>query len=79
MRNDEMEEPKRGNPPLHSEKIMTDRKIFFLDLKENDRGRVIKITEDVRGRRDTIMVPLEAAEEFLDALQRILEAEREMQ
>jgi hypothetical protein len=79
MRNDEMEEPKRGSPPLHSEKIMTDRKIFFLDLKENDRGRVIKITEDVRGRRDTIMVPLEAAEEFLDALQRILEAEREMQ
>ncbi len=74
-----MEEPKRGNPPLHSEKIMTDRKIFFLDLKENDRGRVIKITEDVRGRRDTIMVPLEAAEEFLDALQRILEAERDMQ
>jgi hypothetical protein len=58
---------------------MTDRKIFFLDLKENDRGRVIKITEDVRGRRDTIMVPLEAAEEFLDALQRILEAERDMQ
>ncbi len=79
MRNDEMEEPKRGSPPLHSEKIMTDRKIFFLDLKENDRGRVIKITEDVRGRRDTIMVPLEAAEEFLDALQRILEAERDMQ
>ena len=79
MRNEEMEEPKRGNPPLHSEKIMTDRKIFFLDLKENDRGRVIKITEDVRGRRDTIMVPLEAAEEFLDALQRILEAERDMQ
>ena len=79
MRNDEMEEPKRGNPPLHSEKIITDRKIFFLDLKENDRGRVIKITEDVRGRRDTIMVPLEAAEEFLDALQRILEAERDMQ
>lgn len=79
MRNDEMEEPKRANPPLHSEKIMTDRKIFFLDLKENDRGRVIKITEDVRGRRDTIMVPLEAAEEFLDALQRILEAERDMQ
>ncbi|MCX6855609.1 MAG: DNA-binding protein [Verrucomicrobia bacterium] len=79
MRNDEMEEPKRGNPPLHSEKIMTDRKIFFLDLKENDRGRVIKITEDVRGRRDTIMVPLEAAEEFLDALQRILEAERDLE
>jgi len=81
MRNEEFDEqqPRRGNPPLHSEKIMTDRKIFFLDLKENERGRVIKITEDVRGRRDTIMLPLEAAEEFLDAIQRILEAERDMQ
>jgi hypothetical protein len=79
MRNDDYEEqPRRGNPPLHSEKIMTERKIFFLDLKENERGRVIKITEDVRGRRDTIMLPLEAADEFLDALQRILEIERDL-
>ena len=59
------------NPPLHTEKIVTDRKIFFLDLKENDRGRVLKITEDVRGRRDTIMLPVEALREFIDALQRI--------
>jgi hypothetical protein len=79
MRNDDFEEqPRRGNPPLHSEKITTDRKIFFLDLKENERGRVIKITEDVRGRRDTIMLPVEAADEFLDALQRILELERDL-
>lgn len=78
MRHQEFDEERRGTPPLHSEKIITDRKIFFLDLKENERGRVIKITEDVRGRRDTIMLPLEAAEEFLDALQRILEAERDM-
>jgi prevent-host-death family protein len=35
-------------PPLHSEKLVSDRKIFFLDLKENDRGRFIKITEDVQ-------------------------------
>jgi len=79
MRNDDFEEqPRRGSPPLHSEKITTDRKIFFLDLKENERGRVIKITEDVRGRRDTIMLPVEAADEFLDALQRILELERDL-
>lgn len=79
MRTEEFEDqPRRGAPPLHSEKIMTERKIFFLDLKENERGRVIKITEDVRGRRDTIMLPLEAADEFLDALQRILELERDL-
>ena len=59
MRNTEFEDERRPpNPPLHSEKIVTDRKIFFLDLKENDRGKFIKITEDVRGRRDTIILPL---------------------
>lgn len=52
---------------------MTDRKIFFLDLKENDRGRFIKITEDVRGRRDTIILPIEAAQEFMDAMMRALD------
>lgn len=64
------------SPPLMTEKIVTDRKQFFLDLKENARGRVVKITEDVRGRRDTIMVPLETLQEFVDALNRILEHER---
>ena len=75
MRNFDSDEQERRphNPPLHSEKIVTDRKIFFLDLKENDRGRMIKITEDVRGRRDTIILPMEAAQEFMDAMMRILD------
>lgn len=59
---------RRDDEPLHTEKIVTDRKIFFLDLKENDRGRFVKITEDVRGRRDTIMVPEECLDDFIDAL-----------
>jgi hypothetical protein len=33
---------------------------------------VLKITEDVNGRRDTIMVPDEALDDFADALERIL-------
>jgi len=59
---------RRNDDPLHTEKIVTDRKTFFLDLKENDRGRFVKITEDVRGRRDTIMVPEECLDDFIDAL-----------
>jgi hypothetical protein len=62
-------------PPLHTEKLVTDRKIFFLDLKENDRGRVVKITEDVRGRRDTIMLPVDMLRDFIEALQRIEDAD----
>jgi hypothetical protein len=60
---------------LTSEKVVSGRKIFFLDYKENSRGRVLKITEDVNGRRDTIMVPDEALDDFADALERILNSD----
>jgi len=53
---------------LHTEKILADRKVFFLDLKRNNRGMVVKITEDVSGNRDTIMVPAEILGDFIAAL-----------
>ena len=58
---------------LHTEKILSDRKTFFLDLKENARGKVVKITEDVSGNRDTIMVPSEILDDFIAALTDIRE------
>jgi hypothetical protein len=61
--------------PIASEKINFERKVFFLDLKENQRGRFMKITEDVGGRRDTIMLPAGAFKEFLEAIQRLVEFE----
>ncbi|WP_338689257.1 RNA-binding protein [Haloferula helveola] len=57
-----------NNDLLHTEKILADRKTFFLDLKENARGKVVKITEDVSGNRDTIMVPAEILGDFIAAL-----------
>jgi hypothetical protein len=62
-------------PPVATEKVLVDRKIFFLDLKENHRGRVLKITEDVGGRRNTIMLPAEAFGDFVSALERLVEFE----
>lgn len=59
--------------PLYTEKIEVDRKIFFVDLKENDRGKYLKITEDVGGRRDTIIVPIAAVQQLAEALQRSLD------
>ena len=59
MRNDDL---------LHTEKILAERKTFYLDLKENQRGKVIKITEEVSGNRDTIMVPAEILGDFIEAL-----------
>ena len=61
--------------PIATEKVFFERKIFFLDLKENARGRFLKITEDVAGRRDTIMVPMEGASDIVEALKRLVEFE----
>jgi len=76
--NDQEGQPRRQDPPIASEKITWERKTFFLDLKENQRGRFLKITEDVAGRRDTIMVPAEAFKEFLEALGRLIEFEAKL-
>jgi hypothetical protein len=57
----------RPRPPedvLKSEQIQVERKTFILSLKENPRGRFLRITEDVGGRRDNIMIPASGLEEF---------------
>ena len=64
--------------PIASEKITIERKIFVLDLKENQRGRFLKITEDVGGRRDTIMLPAAAFKDFAEALERLIEFEAKL-
>jgi hypothetical protein len=50
---------------LRSEKLQIERKTFVFTLKENPRGRFLRITEDVAGRRDTIIVPAPGLEDFL--------------
>jgi hypothetical protein len=57
---------------LVSDRIQIERKQFYFDLKENPRGRFLRITEDVGGRRDTIIVPATGLDEFMDAIARTL-------
>lgn len=57
---------------LFSDRLQVERKLFFFDLKENDRGRFLRITEDVNGRRDAIVVPTTGLREFRDTLDRVL-------
>ena len=54
-------------------KIIAERKTFFLDLKQNARGKVVRITEKVSSNRDRIMVPAEILDDFIAALQDIRE------
>ena len=62
---------------LLSEKIQIERKQFFFDLKENPRGRFLKITEDVGGRRDTIIVPSTGLDLFRETLEKAISADQE--
>lgn len=61
---------------LLSEKIQIERKQFFFDLKENPRGRFLRITEDVGGRRDTIIIPSTGLDLFRESIQRAIAAEQ---
>ena len=61
---------------LLSEKIQIERKQFFFDLKENPRGRFLRITEEVGGRRDTIIVPSTGLDLFLTTIERAIEADK---
>jgi hypothetical protein len=55
---------------LFSDRVQIERKTFIFELKENPRGRFLKITEDVGGRRDTIIIPSTGLESFRDMIQR---------
>jgi len=63
-----------GGQPIQSEELAnermeTKRKTFFLDLKKNDRGMFIKISERSGGRRSTVMIPYEYIDEFMQKIQ----------
>jgi hypothetical protein len=60
-----------------SDRIQVERKQFFFDLKENPRGRFLRITEDVGGRRDTIIIPSTGLQEFMDAISRVIKVNQE--
>jgi hypothetical protein len=66
-------------PPVNEETLKTDRvqierKTFVFTLKENPRGRFLRITEDVGGRRDTIIIPAPGLEDFKKLLDEMVKA-----
>ena len=63
---------------MKSEKVQIERKVFVFTLKENPRGRFLRITEDVGGRRDTIIVPATGLEDFKKLLDEMVKASGEI-
>jgi hypothetical protein len=63
---------------LKSDKVQIERKTFLFALKENPRGRFLRITEDVGGRRDTIIIPAPGLEDFKKLLDDMVKASNEV-
>jgi hypothetical protein len=57
---------------LFSEQVQIERKLFSFDLRENPRGRFLRITEDVGGRRDTIIIPSTGLDQVREILDRVI-------
>lgn len=54
---------------VFSEKISAKYRTFFVDVKENDHGHLIKISEKSRGgKKSTIMMDAEDLPEIIEAL-----------
>ncbi len=58
----------RNDTLIHTCSMRVERKFFTFDMRENPRGKFVRITEEVNGRRDAIVVPLPGLLEFRDKL-----------
>ena len=57
---------------LESRELQVERKHFFIEFRENDRGRFLKITEEAHGRRNSVIIPSTGLEEFGQHLRQLL-------
>lgn len=57
--NGQTNQDERNETVLMSQKVVANQKLFYLDLKENDRGKFLKISEKDGRFRSTIMIPEE--------------------
>ncbi len=63
---------------LKKDRVQIERKIFVFTLKENPRGRFLRIMEDVGGRRDAIIIPAPGLEDFKKLLDEMVKASAEV-
>jgi hypothetical protein len=57
---------------LYESHLQVERKYITFDLKENPQGTFLRITEEVRGTRNSIVIPATGLEQFRDALNEMI-------
>ena len=58
---------------IATKELQIERKHFFIEFRENDRGRFLKIIEEAHGRRNTIIIPSTGIDELVAAMDEVLD------
>ncbi|MFZ4116374.1 MAG: RNA-binding protein [Chthoniobacterales bacterium] len=64
-----------SNPALESREIQVERKFFTAQIRENERGKFLRLTEEAQGRRNTVIVPSSGFADFANLINDILSTE----
>jgi len=57
---------------IEARELQIERKHFYVELRENERGRFLRITEEAHGRRNSIIVPSTGVEDFTATIAEVL-------
>jgi hypothetical protein len=63
---------------LKSDELQIERKTFFLTLKENPRGRFLRISEENGDKRSSIIIPGSGLKELQKVLEEMVKAAEEI-
>lgn len=74
-----MEGPHGSDAELLSKTLQVEHKIFYFDLKKNNNGKYLKISEKAAGSRSTIIVPASGVRTFVDLFQYYVSGETQLE
>ena len=57
---------------IEAKELQIERKHFYVEFRENDRGKFLRISEEAHGRRNTIIVPSTGVDDFTAAIDDVL-------
>ncbi len=70
--------PPIAEDTLERRHVDIERKTFIFTLKENVRGRFLRISEEGGNRRDSLIIPVTGLEDFKKLLEEMVKASNEL-
>lgn len=60
---------------LETRELQVERKFFTAQIRENERGKFLRLTEEAQGRRNIVIIPSSGFADFADMISDILSTE----